>query len=826
MISQYRTHMYDTVDDPEELKSHLVFNEAQYFALKGFYEDEINNKEAEIISLKKNNLQSKDENALLEENSRLRRELTDEKCKYEVMESGYKAVKQYLEDGTGFRRSKELEVELEQLKKKYEQSQNDIQYWKMCNDDLVSENNSLQDQLHKKKEDDKISVSSDSDIEVILAQKEEERKLIEREYEQKIQNNRETVNALLIEAEEKIHVLEEENAEMKDTLKLYSIDLELEDLTPEEAATIRYALSKQAKIYRQREKELLKRIKELEDEISEPIDIRTAIDEAVHEVVKRASENQMRLKAENAALKKRISQLEQDADDDFENIEDVVKNSIEMADMDKQDLSRNYEEARSALFVSNQIADGLMREKDKNQERLEESRILLKQMEEELNEKEALIVDMEKNAIYQYNRGNKLADYVKKYAALSGLSEEEIRYLLFEEGRDEGDDIEVLSESNYVYDARIKGITHYTPEKTESPTFLYTEQSMPRRLVNDMDEMSKKLFEYQRQIKKLTFENKRMKNCIEQHNLTGSIGLNAEEMAELDKLHDQFWSDKSDLIQEINDLRITNANLQDQIDHLPTEARLYRESIIRSQVSTEQVDEETPLGRMGMSTRYGPSASTVYAASRYNDSELAKRNRELEQRYQETKSELQKANEEFNKLCQSLENGNDSSIEIMNLTRTVRELTELKNQLEKENQEKDTEIADIRAIVASKERQLEEKQKQANYARELAEKKNRDYEEAQENVTKLQQEIDELKKELKEKQAIVAASTLSHTVSDNSDSDSEEIEALKKELEEKEKELNELREKRNRSIVDASESNVELANKLQELEKENEALKN
>ena len=171
----------------------------------------------------------------------------------------------------------------------------------MCNEDLVTENNSLQDQLRKKKEEDNLSVSSDSDLEVVLAQKEEERKLIEREYEQKIQNNRETVNALLVEAEEKIHALEEENAEMKDTLKLYSIDLELDDLTPEEAAAIRYALSKQAKIYRQREKDLLKRIKELEDEISEPIDIRTAIDEAVHEVVKRASENPMRLKAENAA---------------------------------------------------------------------------------------------------------------------------------------------------------------------------------------------------------------------------------------------------------------------------------------------------------------------------------------------------------------------------------------------------------------------------------------------------------------------------------------------------------------------------------------------
>ena len=48
----------------------------------------------------------------------------------------------------------------------------------MCNEDLVTENNSLQDQLRKKKEEDNLSVSSDSDLEVVLAQKEEERKLI------------------------------------------------------------------------------------------------------------------------------------------------------------------------------------------------------------------------------------------------------------------------------------------------------------------------------------------------------------------------------------------------------------------------------------------------------------------------------------------------------------------------------------------------------------------------------------------------------------------------------------------------------------------------
>ena len=30
-MSQYRNHVYDSIDDPEELKSHLVFNEAQYY---------------------------------------------------------------------------------------------------------------------------------------------------------------------------------------------------------------------------------------------------------------------------------------------------------------------------------------------------------------------------------------------------------------------------------------------------------------------------------------------------------------------------------------------------------------------------------------------------------------------------------------------------------------------------------------------------------------------------------------------------------------------------------------------------------------------------
>mgnify|MGYP000032675185 FL=1 len=42
-------------------------------------------------------------------------QLEEERRKYEVMESGYKAVRQYLDDGTGFRGSKELQMEVERV---------------------------------------------------------------------------------------------------------------------------------------------------------------------------------------------------------------------------------------------------------------------------------------------------------------------------------------------------------------------------------------------------------------------------------------------------------------------------------------------------------------------------------------------------------------------------------------------------------------------------------------------------------------------------------------------------------------------------------------
>ena len=87
----------------------------------------MNDKEAEIVSLKKRAVQDVDNDALVTENSDLRvgtyprtnreRKLEDQRRENKVIESGYKAVKQYLEDGSGFRGSKELQSENERVGK-------------------------------------------------------------------------------------------------------------------------------------------------------------------------------------------------------------------------------------------------------------------------------------------------------------------------------------------------------------------------------------------------------------------------------------------------------------------------------------------------------------------------------------------------------------------------------------------------------------------------------------------------------------------------------------------------------------------------------------
>lgn len=69
------------MDDPEELKAHLVFNEAQYAvgvhpfphtqALGQYDEDIINDKEREIVGLRKSRAKGDEIGALISRNSEL-----------------------------------------------------------------------------------------------------------------------------------------------------------------------------------------------------------------------------------------------------------------------------------------------------------------------------------------------------------------------------------------------------------------------------------------------------------------------------------------------------------------------------------------------------------------------------------------------------------------------------------------------------------------------------------------------------------------------------------------------------------------------------------
>lgn len=188
----------------------------------------------------------------------------------------------------------------------------------------------------------------------------------ELEKDKELKNAREIARKMLVDAQEKCTKLEKENEEMKEELAILKSDVDIEGLTPEQQAIVRVALAKQAKVYRQREKDLQKRILELEEDISEPVDISAAIDEAVREVVKRASDIQVRLKAENAALKKRLGQLLSDPEDDFENIEDVVKNSIEGSDQEKLELMRELEVMDGKMRVATSVADKLRKSKDED----------------------------------------------------------------------------------------------------------------------------------------------------------------------------------------------------------------------------------------------------------------------------------------------------------------------------------------------------------------------------------------------------------------------------------------------------------------------------
>ena len=173
-----------------------------------------------------------------------------------------------------------------------------------------------------------------------------------------LKNYREMTRQLLQAAGQHNDQLKKENEELREELRAYSADVDVEDITPEQRAVVRMALQKQARVYRQRERDLQKRILELENQLRDPVDVSAAIDEAVREVVKRASDMQSRLKGENAALRKRIRDLTQDeADDEFKNIEDIVQATIEGSDDEFRKLMEEVELLHAQLIVAQTTQD-------------------------------------------------------------------------------------------------------------------------------------------------------------------------------------------------------------------------------------------------------------------------------------------------------------------------------------------------------------------------------------------------------------------------------------------------------------------------------------
>ena len=180
--------------------------------------------------------------------------------------------------------------------------------------------------------------------------------------------------------------LKKENDDLRDELRLMQTSFDDgEDMTPGEEARVHNALQKQAKVYRQRERELQTRIQELELLTSKPVDLSDAIDEAVREVVKRAADNQTRLKTENQALRERLRQLEGNADDDFETIEEVIQRTIENTDMEPHEMEQKIDILASQLLASETNVHRLEQSNSDNMDRVHE-------LEREL---EALRIDMQ-----------------------------------------------------------------------------------------------------------------------------------------------------------------------------------------------------------------------------------------------------------------------------------------------------------------------------------------------------------------------------------------------------------------------------------------------
>ena len=156
-----------------------------------------------------------------------------------------------------------------------------------------------------------------------------------------------------------------------------------------------------------------------------------------------------------------------DAEDDFENIEDIVKATVEGPNPELEELLEEVEK----LYTRPEVTEEL-------KERCMDLMVLNKQLREELDERDRDIEKLDAQAIALSKRSGAMGGLLEKYATMCGVSEEELKYLLFELGRDEGEEVEILDESNYVFDARMKGVIHHAIERPPAVLQIVPEQSV------------------------------------------------------------------------------------------------------------------------------------------------------------------------------------------------------------------------------------------------------------------------------------------------------------------------------------------------------------
>ena len=362
---------------------------------------------------------------------------------------------------------------------------------------------------------------------------------------------------------------------------------------------------------------------------------------------------------------------------------------------------------------------------------------MVDQLKQELAERDQSLEELGVHASRVAKRGVVTEGLMEKYATMCGVSEDELKSILVERGCEDTEEAEVLDESNYMFDARFRGVVHHLgdqPSAQAAPkmgTRAVVMQDVPtqygaRSAVSGVDSSDATLFSMQRKLKKLSFENSNMQRFIEAHNLEYTGGLNDFEMLELNQLHDELCSDRSDLLQEVNELRLQNAHLRDQIDHLPTEARLYRESMLNA-----SMDQEDDLPAVQQSRAMKPRAMAVVPVG--GDAELERRNQELQQRLEETKKQLQKANNDFGALCESLEKS--SRLSVADLEVTVRDLKAQKEKLEEEAK---------KVVEEEKEKRMTEQEREMH---EVAEKVVEEEKEQTEEKIHVEDLIKGLKKE-------------------------------------------------------------------------------